>query len=280
MARTPSAPSPEGLPGLRRGGSATELLFLFECATSEPTQLRPVADRLGLTVQAVSHSFRLLRRRGLVEVRDGHYRPTVEGTAQLHAALTDLGADVAQRIERLHVVRSCRAIATADLSVGAPVSLELDDGLLTARPGGSGPSRGRVVRGGRRGALVEVGDLEGIVRLVPARISVRTISDADLEDPALSRRVAAALPTSGGIVAAEGFEAYYATRRATDRPIVRFAVGAACREASRIGVASTVIVSERELPRLVDEIGPTDPPRLDVLPLGRAGGRRGARAHR
>ncbi len=277
MPKRPVTSSAAGLPGIRRSGSVTELLFLFECATLEPTQLRPVAARLGLTVQAASHSFRQLRRRGLVEVRDGRYRPTVEGIAWLHETLTGLGADVKSRIERLHVIRSCRAIATADLGPGEPVSLELVDGLLSARPGGTGPSHGRVVRGGPQGSLVDVGELEGIVPLTPAPVSIRTISDADLDDPRLARRVAEALPRSPGIFAAEGLEAYHALRDATDRPVVRFAVAAACREASQIGVPSTVLVTERELPRLVAAFGPVDPPRLNVLPLGRARRDRGSR---
>lgn len=258
---------PEGLAGLRRSGSVTELLFLFECATLEPTQLRPMADRLGLTVQAASHSFRQLRRRGLVEVRDGRYRPTVEGVAWLHGTLARLGDDVRARVDRLHVIRSCRALATADLAAGEAVSLELRDGLLSARPGDLGPSRGRISRGGRRGALVEVTNLEGIVPLTAARISIRTISDADLDDPRLTLRVKRLLRHVEGILAAEGLEAYHAVRAATTGPVTRFAVAAACREASQIGVPSTVLVIERDLPRLVAAFPLPSPPPLDVLPL-------------
>ena len=265
-----SGSSSEGLPGLRRSGTVTELLFLYACATEELSQLRPVAERLGVTVQAVSHSFRGLKERGFVEVRDGRYRPTVEGMAWLHGSLDRLGTDVRTRIDRLQVIRSTRAIAATDLRAGEAVSLELEDGLLTAHRGASGSSRGRVVRTARRGDLVEVGELEGIVPLRPARISVRTIAEADLDDPALGKRVAGALGRTDGLLAAEGLEAFQALRRATDRPVLRFGVAGAVRQASLIGVPSTVLVSERDLPRLVAAIGPTDPPRLDVLPLGRS----------
>ena len=270
-------PPPEGLAGLRRSGAVTELLFLFECATQSPSQLKPVADRLGLTVQAASHTFRGLRRRGLVAVRDGRYRPTVEGIAWLHGALTELGRDVGDRIDRLHVIRSTRAQAAADLRAGDAVSLEMRNGLLTARPGAAGPSRGRAAAPARRGGLVDVEELDGIVRIVPARISVRTLSDTDLADPHLGHRVLAALPGRAALLAAEGLEAYLAVAAATDRPLVRFAVAAACREAARIGVEGTVFVAERELPRLVAAFGVTDPPPFDVLPLGRGRSRRAGR---
>ena len=153
----------DGLAELRRSGAVTELLILYECLTTEPTQLRPIARELGLTVQAVSHSYRLLARRGLAKVRDGRYRPTVAGIAWLHESLGRLGDDVRGRLERLHVIRSCRAVALSDLNAGDAVSLELRQGLLSARRGDVGPSRGRAQTSARRGALVEVAELEGIV---------------------------------------------------------------------------------------------------------------------
>ena len=257
----------DGLSELRPSGSVTELLFLYECATLEPTQLRPVADRIGLTVQAVSHSFRQLRGRGLVEFKDGRYRPTVEGVAWLHESLSRLGDDVRARIERLHVIRSCRAVALADLTRGDVVSLELQDGRLSARPGGAGPSRGVVVTAGRSGALVEVTDLEGIVSLSPAPVTIRTITEEDLSDPALPRRLTLVLPSSPGLLAAEGLEAVHSLEQATDRPVLRFAAATASLEASRIGVPSTVVVLDRDLPQLLSAFSVSNPPPLDVRPL-------------
>jgi predicted transcriptional regulator len=273
MARSVPGPLAEGLGGLRRGGAVTELLFLYECTTLEPTQLQPIADALGLTVQAVSHSYRSLARRGLVELRDGHYRPTVRGTATLHESLGRLGEEVRARLDRLHVIRSCRAIALAPLRAGDSVSLELVDGLLSARPGHVGPSRGRVVHGGRRGALVDVGELEGILPLAPGPVHVRTLSEDDLRDDRLASRVRSALGRRPhGLVGAHGLEAYHAVRSATDRSVVRFAVAAAAREASQLGVPSTVFVLDRELPRFLSEFGGPRAPRLDVVALP---GRRG-----
>lgn len=257
-----------GLSVLRRNGATTELLFLYECATSEPTQLRPVAESLGLTVQAVSHSFRQLRRRGLVEVREGRYRPTVEGVAWLHGTLAQLGDDIRRRIGRLHVIRSTRAVATAPLRSGAEVSLELRGGLLSARPGGNGASRGRVVRSAAAGELVEVEDLEGIVPLEPAVIAVRTISEKDLSDPRLGRRLTRAIPDPSVLLATEGLEPYHLLRRATSRPIVRFAAATVSVEAARLGVPSILFVLDRDLPRLLASFAVPNPPPLDVLPLG------------
>ncbi|HTW39613.1 MAG TPA: hypothetical protein VMF04_01970 [Thermoplasmata archaeon] len=270
MARSASHGPAEGLAGLRRSGSITELLFLYECTTLEPTQLRPIADTLGLTVQAASHTYRALGRRGLVEQRGGRYRPTVRGVAWLHDALGRLSEDVQGRIQRLHVIRSARAVALGPVSVGDVVSLELVDGLLSARPDPRGPSRGRVARGGTKGTLVEVADLEGIVALAPALVRVRTLSEEDLSDPRLGERVRRSLGRGfRGLVAAYGLEAFLAARSALGREPARFAVAAESREASRVGVPSTIFVLENELPRLLTEFEGTDPPPFEVSPLPR-----------
>jgi predicted transcriptional regulator len=270
------SPEVSGLAGLRRGGTITELLFLYECATLEPTQLRPIAARLGLTVQAVSHSYRQLRRRGFVTVTDGRYRPTVEGVAWLHESLRRLGDDLWERIERVHVIRSTRAVALDDLAEGATVSLELRNGLLSARPGSTGESRGRAQYRARKGALVEVSDLEGIVPLPSATISVRTLAASDLTDPDLPERVRESVPTDpSALVAADGLEAYHALSTAVRRPVLRFSAGTACLEASRVGVPSYVLVLEAGLPRLLAQFAGPSPPRLEVAPLpGRGKGRR------
>lgn len=269
---SPSVPAPGvGLLGLRRSGSVTELLFLYACATAEPTQLRPIADGLGLTVQAVSHVYRGLCRRGLVEIRDGRYRPTIEGVAWLHEGLTAIADDARDRLAHLHVVQSTRAIATTRIAKGSPVSLELVNGLLSARPGRSSPSRGIARAAAAPGGLVEVERLEGIVPIEPARISVRTIRDGDIHDPRILARIRAAIPGPAAFVAAEGLEPFTLVHRAWTGSVTRFGVAAASVDAARVGVPANVFVLERDLPRLLARWTDARTTSVDVRPLG--GGR-------
>src|SRR5258708_38101709 len=97
MPRRRDRSAASGLPDLRRAGAITELLFLYEGVTRETTQLQPIAARLGLTVQAVSHVFRQLERDGLVTHRVGRYRGTGAWVASLHAALRGMVKIVALR---------------------------------------------------------------------------------------------------------------------------------------------------------------------------------------
>lgn len=257
-----------GLGQLRRRGAVTELLFLHECATREVSQLWPVAQRLGLTVQAASHTFRQLRRRGLAEVRSDRYRPTVAGIAWLHAALGSLREDLDERLQRLHIIRSTRAVARGPIRAHAPVVLEIRNGVLEARPGTKGASRGRARAAARSGELVEVVELEGIVSLQPAEIRIVTLPDSDAQDARLLgplRRLARASPE--GLLAASGIEAYHWFQQAAPRPVVRYAVAASAIEASKVGVPTTLVVLESDLPRLLARFDQPQPPPITVRRL-------------
>jgi predicted transcriptional regulator len=246
----------------------TELLFLHECATREVTQLRPVAQRLGLTVQAASHIFRQLRHRGLAEVQNGRYRPTVAGIAWLHAAFGSVREDLDERLQRLHIIRSTRAVARGPIPAHAPVVLEVRRGVLEARAGTKGSSRGRAREAARSGELVDVEDLKGIVSLQAAEIRIVTLPD----DYALDQRVLGQLrrmvrDSPEGLLAASGIEAHHWLQRATPRPVLRYAVAPSAIEASKVGVPTTLVVLESDLPRLLGRFDQPQPPPITVRRL-------------
>jgi predicted transcriptional regulator len=269
----------KGLPLLRRSGRVTELLFLYECATREVNQLRSVADRLGLTVQAASHVFRQLARSRRAEFLDGRYRPTVAGVAWLHETLDTLRHDVEDRLGRLQVVRSTRAVALADLRDDALVTLDLDEGMLVARPGGSRGSTGRTAGPARRGDVVLVRQLEGILPLQAAPVTILTFPAPEVNQARLRARIRQELSRHPlGLVAAHGLEAFHLVRHATKGPVQRFGVPAALEEASRVGVPSVVVVPKEELPRLLEGFAASRPPPFVITDLsGRGGTRRRGR---
>jgi predicted transcriptional regulator len=257
-----------GLAGLRRDSTLGDLLFLYDCAAEGSTRLRPIADRLGVTVQAASHTYRKLARRGLVEERGDRYRPTVRGVAWLHRTLRALSDDVFARQQRLPIVRSCRAVAAVRVRPGEPVVLELIEGVLSARPGRGPGSQGRAVTGGPAGTLLEIGDLEGILRIPEAEVRVLTVSVRDLARPELVPAIERALtPRPPGLLGASGLEAFHLTSRAVSGPVVKFALGATAAEAAQVGVPSTIVVLDEDLPRLLDEFPVVERPRLAVRPV-------------
>lgn len=270
--RSPSPSSRRaGLSTLRRLGAVSDLLFLYEAETREANQLRTIAERLGLSVQAASHTFRSLRARGLVELRDGRYRPTVRGVDWLHSALGSVRDDLAERLDRLHIVRTTRAVAAGTVHSGDPVSLELVEGTLTARPGAGTGSRGRAHSSARTGELVDIGELEGIVPLPHGRLWVVALPADRVREAGLASEVRAAVSKSPpGLLLASGLEAFHVVRRASpSRPVVRFGVAAAIVEATRLGVECTLVVVDRDLPRLFERLEGPDVPPLEFLPLRR-----------
>ncbi len=277
MPRAPAGthPSRSGLATLRRAGAVSDLLFLFECETREVTNLRSVAERLGLTVQAASHTYRSLARRGLVEVRGGQYRPTVRGVDWLHTALGSVRDDLAERLDRLHIVRTTRAVAAGSIVAGAPVRLEIRGGTLTATAGTGKGSRGRAHSTAAAGQLVEVGELEGIVPLPHGRLRVVPLPLDHLQAPGLVAATRTLLrPASEGLLLAYGLEAYHVLGRAAPhRPVVRFGVAAAIVEATRLGVDCTLVVVDRDLPRVFEQVDGPDVPPVEFLTL--PGSRRG-----
>lgn len=258
-----------GLGALRRAGAVSDLLFLYVCTTREVAQLRDIAGALGLSVQAASHTFRGLSRRGLAEVRAGRYRPTIAGVDFLHGTLQALASDLAERLERLHIVATTKALARGPIAPGAPVVLAVEDGLLSARAGVDGASRGIARHAARPGDLVEVERLEGIVPLRPAPVELLTIREGAAERRGTIRDLARALSARrSSVVAAHGLEAFLLVRRAAGaRSVERFGVPAVVEEASRLGVASTIVVLDRDAPQLLAQFGGSSSPRITVVPL-------------
>src|SRR5579875_731148 len=257
----------DGLRELRRSGAVSALLFLYDCATQPVRRLQDVARGMGVTVQAVSHLYRGLARRHLAEFRQGCYRPTVEGVGWLHSHLEALARDMSQRLGQLTIVRSTRALAGVQLPPGAPVRLVMQDGLLTALPGGGGGSQGRVLAGGEAGEIVEVQELSGIVPIPPGLVTICTVPPGGTAGrlEALARRVIA--ETQPGWIGAEGLEAVVLLRRISVTPVRRFGLAAAAQESSRLGVSCLLFVSEAEFPRLLGPFSDPGSAPLAVRPL-------------
>ncbi|MCI4329125.1 MAG: hypothetical protein L3J86_06020, partial [Thermoplasmata archaeon] len=124
---------------------------------------------------------------------------------------------------------------------------------------------GRARSAARRGELVEVDGLEGIVPIARGRVTVLVIPTRSIGGRDVVTRVRRSVESlSPTLLAAQGLEAFHVLDRATRRPVVRFGVGGACREASQVGVDSVVAVLDSELPRLLAQFTGNDPPPVTV----------------
>ena len=141
----------------------TELLILIEVIDSPTVRLKDIADKLDITVQAVSQYFGAMKKEGLVKEQRGSIRPTRKGMQLLQEHFTTLKQDVDDVLRRISVIDTCVAIAGAKVDDGQPVGLVMEDGLLMAYPGRKESSMGVAKEAASEGDDVLVGELEGIV---------------------------------------------------------------------------------------------------------------------
>ena len=162
----------EPLRRLRDRTAITRLLIVAELQRRPGATLSDVAEALGITVQAVSVHARSLAQSGALRVDDGAYQVAPkglqdlhEGVRHLHDALNDLAAP-------LDVIQVTSAIAAAAIAAGQSVGLSMEDGDLHARPSATAPSRGVARNAAKAGDEVIVGQLQGMVRLEPGKMTL------------------------------------------------------------------------------------------------------------
>lgn len=143
----------------------TELLLLVEILERPSARLKDLAEKLGVTVQAVSQYLSTMRREGLVKESGGQVRPTRKGMQLLQEHFTSLKGEVDGVLRKISVIDRCVAIAGKKISKGDKVGLVMDDGMLMAYPRQKSSSTGEAMEGAEEGDDVLVSKLEGIVDL-------------------------------------------------------------------------------------------------------------------
>jgi len=141
----------------------TELLILVEIIQSPSARMKEIADKLDVTVQAVSQYLAAMRKEGLVREQKGRIRPTRKGMQLLQEHFTALKQDVDATLRRISVIDTCVAIAGGVIDQGQSVGLVMEDGMLMAYPGRKESSMGVAKEVASEGDDVLVGELEGIV---------------------------------------------------------------------------------------------------------------------
>jgi len=120
----------------------TELLILVEIIQSPSARMKEIADKLDVTVQAVSQYLAAMRKEGLVREQKGRIRPTRKGMQLLQEHFTALKQEVDAALRRISVIDTCVAIAGGAIDQAQSVGLVMEDGMLMAYPGRKESSMG------------------------------------------------------------------------------------------------------------------------------------------
>ena len=239
---------------LRSKNLATKFQILVEIASGQPNiQQKAIAQKLGLTPQAISDYIRELLREGLVASQGRSvYRVTTEGVDWLLKMARDLH-DYLTSVNRVITdVAVWTALADADLTAGQRVGLEMKGGLLVAVPPVKAKARAVAVTDARRGEDVGVSNIEGLIELQPGPITIVRVpavqrGGSRAIDPARLKHEASSISLVGAI----GMEALAALKRAGVTQYLFYGVKEAAVEAAGSGLPCLVVCVEAEVMSLV-----------------------------
>ena len=236
--------------------AATKFRVLVEIAERQPAVNQgEIADAVGVTSQAVSEYIRELVDEGFVEKEArSRYRVTKQGVDWLFQQAGDVRRFADHVTEDvLGSMQEDAAFATAEIETGDVVSLSIEDGLLHATPGDSGPATGVATTDADAEAVVGVTGFAGIIDLDPGSVTVFQIAPIRSETPRASETLREAA-SDADLVAAAGVEAVAALRESGIDPETTFAAGAVAADAAGRGLDVVVVATTDLAGRVTDAL--------------------------
>ena len=235
--------------------------ILVEIAAHQPNlRQKEVADKLGVTPQAVSEYIKELVADGLVTT-DGRmrYSITKEGVEWLLESAAELKRYARVVMEEIiSHVSVWTALAEADLAEGEHVSLEMRRGLLYANRKEGIEASGVVISGVKAGEDVGVSDLQGLISLEEGRITVCKVPRVQMggsrkvDQELLKRQLGE--DRTARTVGCLGIEALVALRKAGREPDVIFGAKESAVEAAYHGISSVVVSVDEQIPGLLNRL--------------------------
>ncbi len=242
---------------LRSKKEITKLQILVEIAAHQPDVMqKEIADKIGITPQAVSEYIKELVSEGLL-YSDGRvrYRVTKKGVEWVLERAQELKKYARYVMEDIvSHVSVATAIATERFSKGQKVSLWMENGLLYAGSG-EGEVTGTTISGAEDGEDVGVTDLKGMISFAPVNITICKIPRVERGgsrsvDYEILRKYAANKP----YIAALGVEALISLRKINVQPNILFGAKESVVEAAFHGLSSLVVSVDEEVPSLLNRL--------------------------
>lgn len=254
---------------LRDTVGSTRFLIVMELSTGE-RNMSSIARKMGITPQAVSSHLKAMQREGLVRRWRRGYRATKSGIQFAHEHVQRLRRYAEEAYSSLEVIDSCEAIAASTVRRGDRVGLYMDGGLLYAGQGLESTSTGRALTDARKGQELAVGELRGIVRLAPSRLTVLALPGTDEGGSRavdIERLRGVMDDHAPDLVAARGAVPTVVLRRARRRPDIRFAALEASLEAVKTGLSVLVLIESGEVEGFLDAVNEENAGLEDRIPV-------------
>jgi putative transcriptional regulator len=238
--------------------NSTKFQILVEIAANQPNvRQREIAEKIGITPQAVSEYIKELTDEGLI-LSDGRVRYKVtkkgiewvlERTAELKRYARYVMEDIISHVS------VWTAIADEDYRTGQKVSLVMRDGLLYANAKQEHAATGVLISDVKAGEDVGVTDLHGLIELEDVKITVCKVprverggsKNVDLD-------VLEELVKDSRYICALGVESLIALKRIGKEPNIMFGAKDSIVEAAFHGLSSVVVSVDEEVPQLLNRL--------------------------
>ena len=234
---------------LRSKREVSRLQILVEIAEHQPAvRQQEIAEKLGVTPQAISEYIRELVEEGMVSASGrGNYEVTKAGIEWVLANAESLES-YARHIRRdiIQQVSVWTAIAAEDLKAGDEVGVFMKDGFLYAGKARQ-QATGSVAADAKKDQDVGVAHLNGIIEHHEGTVHVCKVPRIQHGG---SRRVKreelAKVAGSAGMVAAVGLEAWIALKAAGRDPDMFFGAREGVIEAAFHGIDCVIVIVDEE----------------------------------
>ncbi len=159
----------------RKKGELTRFQILTEIAKQQPhLRQKDIAEKLGITIQAVSENIKSLTDDGFVEIREDstRYHITKRGIDKLKKEAADLRKYADEVSETMNTYKSIwPAIADVDLKKGDNVWLKMKDGILYAVKE-EASAYAEALHDAQKGEDIALIKLNGIIELKPGNVTI------------------------------------------------------------------------------------------------------------
>ena len=242
---------------LRNKRDVSRLQILAEIAEHQPAvRQQEIADKLGVTPQAISEYIRELTEEGMVSAtRRGNYEVTRSGIEWLLANAESLETYARHiRHDLIQQVSTWTAIAAEDLKAGEKAGIYMQDGFLYAAKEPRAAT-GAVVADAKKDADVGIAHLTGMIE---HRDGVVHACKVPRIQHGGSRRVQKEqlkkIVVKAGLVAAVGVEAYIAVKSTSREPDMFFGAREGVIEAAFHGIDCAIVIVDEEFPDFVKRL--------------------------
>lgn len=255
-------PKPQQTKLLKDKGEFTKFQILFEVMRNQPhIKQKDIADKLGITIQAISKYFKKLAKEGYLEAGSerADYHLTPKGVIKLQEDIRSLETYVNEIKKDLKIEHAWPAIATQPVKAGEEVGLIMKEGIMYTVPKDSSlaEAKGTALADAQKGDDLGLKDLHGKVKIKHGRIlivklpSIRKGGSRATDIEKIRIYIVEFKPDRIGVMGAVGRAVL---GKVGCEPDLEFGIGRSAAIAASRGLNVFVLVVGRMVNRVIEEI--------------------------